>query len=251
MKKKKWKLTKEQASVAVIIGSALICLGIFLSDAQETALNEQSNINEALQESPIGEIAANMQTIGSGAVQAQNELEHYIPSSTKASAVQTESSGTETTAASASFGITAGVKYEVTFVRAKDGDTYVVNNGAEDCTVRLIGVDTPESVAPSTYSKDNTEEGKEVSDIVKAKFHAGDTMYIEFDAQETDRYGRYLCYVYLDDGTMVQDWLLTSGYANIATYPPNVKYVEHFMELAHQAAEEKVGLWNGFFTENE
>ena len=115
--------------------------------------------------------------------------------------------------------------------------------------VRLIGVDTPESVAPSTYRKDNTEEGKTVSEIVKDKIKEGDTLYIEYDVGKTDKYSRTLAYVYFEDGTMVQDWLLENGYANVATYAPNVKYADHFVELAHTAAENKVGLWNGFFEE--
>ena len=140
-------------------------------------------------------------------------------------------------------------RYPATFVRAKDGDTYVVNYNGEDKTVRIIGVDTPESVAPSTYSKENTEEGKEVSDIVKEKFTKGETVYLEFDVSETDRYGRMLAYVYFKDGKMVQDWLLENGYARTMTVPPNVKYADHFAEVQHVAAENKVGLWNGFFEE--
>lgn len=76
-----------------------------------------------------------------------------------------------------------------------------------------------------------------------------DTVYVEYDVSPTDKYGRTLAYVYFEDGTMVQDWLLENGYANTATYPPNVKYADHFAELAHMAAEQKVGLWNGFFEE--
>lgn len=141
----------------------------------------------------------------------------------------------------------ADPKYEATFVRAKDGDTYVVNYNNEDITVRLIGVDTPESVAPSTYSKENTEEGKEVSDIVKDTLTAGDKLYLEFDVSPTDKYGRTLAYVYFEDGTMIQDWLLSNGYARTMTVPPNVKYADHFTEVQSIAAENKVGLWNGFF----
>lgn len=95
----------------------------------------------------------------------------------------------------------------------------------------------------------NTEEGKEVSQIVKEKFQDIDTVYVEYDVSPTDKYGRTLAYVYFEDGTMVQDWLLENGYANTATYPPNVKHADHFAELAHTAAEQKVGLWNGFFEE--
>lgn len=138
-------------------------------------------------------------------------------------------------------------RYEATFVRAKDGDTYVVTYNGENITVRLIGVDTPESVAPSTYSKENTEEGKEVSDIVKDAILKGDKLYLEFDVSPTDKYGRTLAYVYFEDGTMVQDWLLSKGYARTMTIPPNIKYADHFTEVQSIAAENKVGLWNGFF----
>ena len=134
-------------------------------------------------------------------------------------------------------------------IRVVDGDTYILDIDGVETRVRLIGVDTPESVAPSTYRKDNTEEGKTVSEIVKDKIKAGDTLYIEYDVGKTDKYDRTLAYVYFEDGTMVQDWLLKNGYANVATYPPNVKYADHFVELAHTAAENKVGLWNGFFEE--
>ena len=115
--------------------------------------------------------------------------------------------------------------------------------------VRIIGVDTPESVAPAEYRKDNTEEGKTVSDVVKNKLKEGSTVLVEFDAQREDKYGRTLAYVYMSDGKMVEDWLLESGLANVATYPPNVKYADHFQELAHEAWENKVGLWADFFKE--
>ena len=142
-------------------------------------------------------------------------------------------------------------------VRVVDGDTYCIDledvsgDEEEGTKVRLIGVDTPESVAPDTYRKDNTEEGKTVSDVVKDKLKAGDTVLIEYDVQREDRYGRTLAYVYLSNGTMVEEWLLSEGLANTATYPPNVKYSDHFQELAHNACENKVGLWKDFFTEEK
>lgn len=138
---------------------------------------------------------------------------------------------------------------QATVIRVIDGDTYELEISGEKQKVRLIGVDTPESVAPSDYRTENTEEGKEVSQIVKEKFQDIDTVYVEYDVSPTDKYGRTLAYVYFEDGTMVQDWLLENGYANTATYPPNVKHADHFAELAHTAAEQKVGLWNGFFEE--
>lgn len=151
--------------------------------------------------------------------------------------------------------IIVGELYPVEFVRAKDGDTFVLKflteNGSE-ATFRLIGVDTPESVAPESYYKENTEEGMMVSDIVKEKFYKGEQMFVEFDVSQFDRYQRFLAYVWYYDSeqdreegrlTMVQDWLLTNGLANTATFPPNVAYVEHFTELAATARENGVGLW--------
>lgn len=134
-------------------------------------------------------------------------------------------------------------------IRVIDGDTYELKISNKKQKVRLIGVDTPESVAPADYHKSNSEEGKDVSQIVTEKFRNIDTIYVEYDVNHTDKYGRTLAYLYFKDGTMVQDWLLENGYANIATYPPNVKYADHFKELSHTASENRVGLWNGFFEE--
>lgn len=144
---------------------------------------------------------------------------------------------------------TDAIKDSATFIRAKDGDTYVIQlDGSKDeTTVRLIGVDTPESVAPDDYYKDNTAEGQDVSAIVKSKLHKGDKLTIEYDVQTEDKYGRTLAYVYTADGKMIQDWLLENGYAQTMTIQPNSKYAEHFAEVQHTAAENKVGLWNGYF----
>lgn len=151
--------------------------------------------------------------------------------------------------------IIVGELYPVEFVRAKDGDTFVLKFMTEqgsEATFRLIGVDTPESVAPESYYKENTEEGMMVSDIVKEKFYKGEQMFIEFDVSQFDRYQRFLAYVWYYDSeqdreegrlTMVQDWLLTNGLANTATFPPNVAYADHFAELAATARENGVGLW--------
>lgn len=127
-------------------------------------------------------------------------------------------------------------------VRVKDGDTYVMMIDGEETTVRLIGVDTPESVAPSEYSKENTSEGKTISEIVKKKLQPGDVLYVEYDVAQLDKYGRTLVYLYFEDGLMVQEWLLQNGYAQVMTVQPNSKYAERFAEIQHKAAADKIGL---------
>lgn len=128
-------------------------------------------------------------------------------------------------------------------VRVKDGDTYAMIIDDKETTVRLIGVDTPESVAPSEYSKENTSEGKTISEIVKKKLQPGDVLYVEYDAAQIDKYGRTLAYLYFEDGLMVQEWLLQNGYAQVMTVQPNSKYAERFAEIQHKAAVDKNGLW--------
>lgn len=129
-------------------------------------------------------------------------------------------------------------KYKIT--RVIDGDTFIVDfNGIEE-RVRLIGVDTPESVHPDATK--NVEEGKIASEYTKTKLE-GKEVALEFDVQERDKYGRLLSYTWLN-GEMFNKVLLREGYAKIATYPPNVKYVEEFIEIQREARENNKGLWN-------
>ena len=124
-------------------------------------------------------------------------------------------------------------------VRVVDGDTIVVKYNGVDEKVRLIGIDTPESVH-SDESK-NTEEGVLVSDYTK-KMLTDKKVGLEFDVSKRDKYGRLLAYVYLD-GEMYNKILLKEGYARVATYPPNVKYVDEFVKLQKEARENNKGLW--------
>jgi len=128
--------------------------------------------------------------------------------------------------------------YKVT--RVVDGDTIIVDlNGTEE-RVRLIGIDTPESVHPD--KEKNVEYGQIASAYTKNKLE-GKQVYLEFDVQERDQYGRLLAYVYVD-GEMFNKTLLEQGHAKVATYPPNVKYVDEFTVLQQEAREQKKGIWN-------
>lgn len=135
---------------------------------------------------------------------------------------------------------TANDRVQAYVVRVIDGDTFIVNCEGVEHRVRLIGIDTPESVANDQYlesvGKENTTEGKEAFEFVKSLIE-DKTVFLEFDVSREDKYGRVLAYAYLEDGRMLQDVLLNSGYAQIATYPPNVKYVDHFLEVVNQNME--------------
>lgn len=131
-------------------------------------------------------------------------------------------------------------------VRVVDGDTIVINyNGVEE-KVRMIGIDTPESVHPD--SENNTEGGVTAAEYTRSMLE-GQKVSLEFDVQERDMYGRLLAYVYLD-GVMFNKTLLEKGYAVISTYPPNVKYVDEFTAIVDsmKGEEPETGDQTGTYT---
>ena len=124
-------------------------------------------------------------------------------------------------------------------IRVVDGDTIIVDiNGTEE-RVRMIGIDTPESVHPD--AEKNTQYGKVASQYTSSRLE-GQQVSLEYDVEERDKYGRLLAYVYLD-GEMFNAELVRKGYAMVYTYPPNVKYVDTFTQLQKEARSEKLGVW--------
>ena len=70
----------------------------------------------------------------------------------------------------------------------------------------------------------------------------GKSVRLEKDVSETDKYGRFLRFVYLED-VFVNDKLVRDGYARVYTYPPDVKYQDQFRESEKLARENNLGLW--------
>lgn len=125
-------------------------------------------------------------------------------------------------------------------IRVVDGDTIKISFNDKQETIRLIGVDTPESV--HSDSNKNIPEGSIASDYTKDRLE-GKEVKLEFDVQPKDKYGRYLAYVYID-GKMFNKELLEKGYARLATYPPNVKYVDDFTKIQKEAINKNKGFWD-------
>ena len=137
--------------------------------------------------------------------------------------------------------------YEVDYII--DGDTFFVRTSEGRIKVRLIGVDTPESVASDEYTaktgKKNTTEGKQASEFT-TKTLSGATVWLEYDEEKTDTYGRTLAYVYLDANkeTMLQELLLNNGMARCMEIEPNTKYASHFSKLEAIAKANGTGFWS-------
>lgn len=104
---------------------------------------------------------------------------------------------------------------ERTCVRVVDGDTIELD-GRE--RVRYIGIDTPETKHPRKPVQWMGKEASEANRILVEGKRVG----LEYDAERTDKYGRTLAYVYVGK-VMVNELLVKAGYAQVSTYPPNVK----------------------------
>lgn len=125
-----------------------------------------------------------------------------------------------------------------TVERVVDGDTLVLT---DDTRVRLIGIDTPETVDPRRPVECF---GQEASDHAKQLLPKGTEVRLVFDVERTDRYGRTLAYVYrASDDLFVNLDLARNGYAEQLTVPPNVAHADDFAAAVDEAREAGNGLW--------
>ena len=119
--------------------------------------------------------------------------------------------------------------------RVVDGDTIIVEGVGR---VRLIGVDTPETVHPNRPVE---FFGKEASAFAKGLLE-GKRVRLEYDQERQDRYGRTLAYVYLDDGTFVNAEIIRRGYGHAYTRFP-FRHMEEFRQFEREARDNRRGLW--------
>jgi micrococcal nuclease len=124
--------------------------------------------------------------------------------------------------------------------RVVDGDTVEVRFRGRTIDVRLIGIDTPETVDPTQAVGCY---GKAASNFTTARL-LGERVRLEFDVERTDRYGRTLAYVWIG-GRLFNEVLVRQGFASVSTYPPNVTYVDRFLAAQRVAREQERGLWGG------
>lgn len=131
-------------------------------------------------------------------------------------------------------------KEKVHVDRVVDGDTFVAKQGNKNIKVRLIGVDTPETVKPNTPVQ---PYGKEASNYSKKTLTNKD-VYLEYDKEKNDRYGRTLAYVWLDKDHMYNKELVEKGLAREKYFAPNGKYRDVFKKAQNEAKKNKVNIWS-------
>lgn len=123
--------------------------------------------------------------------------------------------------------------------RVLDGDTVEIRYDGNPVTVRLIGVDTPETVHPT---KPVQAFGKEASAFTR-NLLMGESVYLRFDEGRTDKYGRLLAYLYrAPDGLFVNLEIVRQGYGHAYTRFP-FEHMELFRHYEQRARMAKKGLW--------
>ncbi|RKU20992.1 nuclease [Candidatus Poribacteria bacterium] len=132
-------------------------------------------------------------------------------------------------------------------LRVVDGDTVEIDYQGKKMDVRLIGVDTPETVHPS---KPVESYGKEASAFLK-NLLLGESVYLRFDRDKTDKYGRLLAYLYrAPDGLFVNLEIVRQGYGHAYTKFP-FKHSKIFQHYAAKARESGKGLYGVVQPPNE
>lgn len=128
-------------------------------------------------------------------------------------------------------------------IQVYDGDTIQVsiNNNYE--TLRLIGIDTPET--KGKYNEKDEYYGKESAEFLKDLLPKNSIIYLEADIENRDQYNRLLRYVWLDSEkkTLVNQILLEKGYAETMFFEPNTKYYKLFKDTEKNAKENNIGRW--------
>lgn len=131
----------------------------------------------------------------------------------------------------------------VIVTRVVDGDTICVMEQGQEIKVRMIGVNTPESVSPQGYK--NTPEGVVASQYTKEQLYVGRQIYLERGREKQDKYGRTLAYIWLEKGVNCLDYtsfcnynygaiLMKNTYCEAVYYSPNGKYKTWYETLEQQ-----------------
>jgi micrococcal nuclease len=126
-------------------------------------------------------------------------------------------------------------------IEVVDGDTLVVDLEGRDEHVRLIGIDTPETVAPN---RPDECYGAEASHHLAELVPPGSVVRLERDIEARDLYDRLLAYVHrTSDGLFVNLAQVADGYAETLAYPPNTAHSSDFEEAQRRARSAGAGLW--------
>ena len=133
------------------------------------------------------------------------------------------------------------IYYQVT--KVIDGDTIDVNINGKNERIRLIGIDTPETVDHNKpiecFGPEATAQAKELLLNKQVRLEADPTQ------DDRDTYDRLLRYVYRDDGLFFNEWMIENGYAREFTFIYPYQHQTEFKQAETEAKNNDLGLWEG------
>ncbi|MFB9974348.1 hypothetical protein FPQ10_10325 [Allobacillus sp. SKP2-8] len=195
-------------------------------DREEIHNEEKENTNEESDSSSVNKQEENQ----------QNNTENKNDSNTSNDESTNESTDSESdkSPSNEAKGTTA------TVTRVVDGDTIEINLNGMIESVRLLLVDTPETVHPSLPVQ---KFGPEASSFAK-KMLSGKKVQVEYDGPKRDKYGRLLAYLWVD-GKNFNEMLLREGLARLAyVYDPPYTHMSSFTKAQSEAVNAKRGIWS-------
>ncbi len=130
---------------------------------------------------------------------------------------------------------------KVNLYKCVDGDTFRIKVNGEDTKVRMLAIDTPESVK----EKELEYYGYEASEYTCNKLKNAKKIELEYDnnSGKTDKYGRILAWVFVD-GNLLQEELVKNGYAKVAYLYADYKYTSKLQEVQEKASMNSLGIWD-------
>lgn len=127
-------------------------------------------------------------------------------------------------------------RYKVSLKRVIDGDTLLLESGE---TIRLLGINTPEIDSRFSEAQPGGKAAKEwLQQTLKDS-----VIWLEYDAEQFDKYQRRLAHVFLDSGEYLNAMLLRQGLAMLTLRPPNLRYSERLIRAQQQAEQAERGVW--------
>jgi micrococcal nuclease len=130
-------------------------------------------------------------------------------------------------------------------IKVVDGDTIEVSGGCKD-KIRLLYIDTPETVKPNTPVQCY---GPEASSFSKKSLKVGSEIFLKSDKESEDRYGRSLRILYKNENEVdnfeksYNYELVSKGYGVAKFYSPNSFYKKEMLAGEQNAKENSLGIW--------
>jgi micrococcal nuclease len=128
---------------------------------------------------------------------------------------------------------TAADRIAAEVIRVLDGDSIEVRHSNQTYQIRYLLSNTPQDRQP--LGEEATERNRQLVE--------GQTVYLEQDLTNLDVHARYLRYIFLEDGTMVNEEMVRSGYAQVAAFPPDLRYEERLRAAQAEAQSAGRGVW--------